>query len=122
MNKCEEMGKTSIKEFYEKLREEILSCKVDLVAEIKCPDEQFRNRPLLDIATVLVILDNVSKEMNENKIAERKIEYALASVSTGKVFPQVFMTGEEAEKIKSYRPDPNHWKVVTREVSYSEWK
>lgn len=53
---------------------------------------------------------------------EKKIEYAIAAVTTDKVFPKVFMTEEEAKKFKSYRPNPSHWKVVSREVTYSEWQ
>ena len=68
--------------------------------------------------------------MNSNRIGnstgginmEKKIEYAIAAVTTDKVFPKVFITEEEADKFKSYRPDPSHWKVVSREVTYSEWK
>ena len=64
-NKYVEMGKANVRDFCEKLREEILSSKVDLVAEVKCPDGQYRNRPLLDVATVLEIMGNVlEKEMS----------------------------------------------------------
>ena len=64
-NKYVEMGKANVRDFYEKLRGEIFSSKIDLVAEIKCPDGQYRNRPLLDVATVLEIMDNVlEKEMS----------------------------------------------------------
>lgn len=53
---------------------------------------------------------------------EKKTEYAIAAIVNGKVFPKVFMLEEEAEKYKSYRPDPNCWKVVKREVTYGEWQ
>lgn len=49
-------------------------------------------------------------------------EYAIAAVTTGKVVPTVFMTEEEAERFKQWRPDPSHWKLVSREVVYSEWE
>ena len=63
-NKYVEMWKANVRDFCEKLRGEILSHKVDLVAEVKCPDGQFRNRPLLDIATVLEIMgDLLEKEI-----------------------------------------------------------
>lgn len=65
MNKYEEMGKANVRDFCEKLRGEILSHKVDLVAEIKCPDGQYRNRPLLDVATVLEIMGDVLKKEME---------------------------------------------------------
>ena len=63
-NKYVEMGKANVRDFCDKLRNEILCHKVDLVAEIKYPDGQFRNRPLLDVATVLEIMgDLLEKEM-----------------------------------------------------------
>ena len=64
-NKCVEMGKANVRDFCDKLREEILCHRVDLVAEVKCPDGQYRNRPLLDMETVLEIIGNVlEKEMS----------------------------------------------------------
>ena len=53
---------------------------------------------------------------------EKKIEYAIAVVTNGKVFPKVFITKEEAEKYKSHRPDPASWKIVSREVIYGDWQ
>lgn len=53
---------------------------------------------------------------------EKKIEYAIATVVNGRIFPKVFMSEEEAEKYKSYRPDQSHWKIVRREVVYGEWE
>lgn len=50
------------------------------------------------------------------------IEHAIAAITTGKVFPKVFETEKEAEQFKERRPDPSHWKVVSREVTYGEWK
>ena len=49
-------------------------------------------------------------------------EYAIAAVTTDKVVPMFFMTEEEAERFKERRPDPSHWKLVSREVTYGEWK
>ena len=65
MNKYEEMGKANINEFCERLRDRLLNCKVDLVAEVKCPDGQYRNRPLLDVATALEVMRTVQMEMTE---------------------------------------------------------
>ena len=48
-------------------------------------------------------------------------EYAIAAVTTDKVFPKVFITEDEAEQFKERRPDPSHWKLVSREVTYGEW-
>lgn len=53
---------------------------------------------------------------------DKKIEYAIAAVTTDKVYPKVFTTETEAEQFRERRPDPSHWKVVSREVTYSEWK
>lgn len=53
---------------------------------------------------------------------ETKVEYGIASVSTGKVVPVKFETQTEAEIYRSRRVDPAHWKVVSREVTYGEWK
>lgn len=36
----------------------------ELVAVIKCPDGEMRNRPLVDFATVYQIIDKVRKSMN----------------------------------------------------------
>lgn len=52
---------------------------------------------------------------------EKKIEYAIATVATNKVFPKVFKTEEEAKKFKFYnRSNPSNWKVVSREVIYGK--
>ena len=53
---------------------------------------------------------------------EKKIEYAIALVINDKVVPKVFTTEEEAELFRERRPDPSHWKVVRREVTYGEWQ
>lgn len=49
-------------------------------------------------------------------------EYAIAAVTTDKVFPKVFITEKEANDFREGRPDPSHWKLVSREVTYGEWK
>ena len=48
-----------------KLKKEILNHTPDIVTEIKYPDGQYRNRPLLDMATVIEIIDELKKEMTE---------------------------------------------------------
>jgi len=53
---------------------------------------------------------------------ERKTEFAIAAVATNKVFPKQFATHEEAEAYRLKRPDPTHWKVVSREITYGDWK
>lgn len=58
----------------------------------------------------------------ERKIVGKTTEYAIASATTNTVFPKVLKTLEEAEDYRSKRPDPSHWKIVSREVTYSEWK
>lgn len=63
MNRFEEMGKANIRAYVENLKKGILNHAPDIVTEIKCPDGQYRNRPLLDIATVIEIVDELKKEM-----------------------------------------------------------
>ena len=53
---------------------------------------------------------------------ERRTEYAIAGVTTKKVFPRRFRSKEEAEKFISERPDPSHWIVMKRTVIYEEWE
>lgn len=65
MNKFEEMGKANIRAYAERLKEEILNHTPDIVTKIKCPDDQYRNRPLLDMATVVEIIDDLKKKMVE---------------------------------------------------------
>lgn len=52
---------------------------------------------------------------------EKKIEYTIATVKNTKVFPEVFMSEEEAELFRKERSVPSHWKIVKREVVYGEW-
>lgn len=49
-------------------------------------------------------------------------EYAIAAVTTDKVFPVIFTTEADAERFRKRRNDPSHWKVVSREITYGEWK
>lgn len=49
-------------------------------------------------------------------------DYALMSATTNNVFPQRFNSAEEAEKRRLETPDPSHWKIVSREISYGEWE
>lgn len=53
---------------------------------------------------------------------EYKIEFAIAAIGSGKAFPRVFETEDEAEQFRLKRSEPSKWKVVMREVTYSEWK
>ena len=57
------MGKANIRAYAATLKEEILSHAPYIVTEIKCPDGQYRNRPLLDTATVIEIIDDLKKKM-----------------------------------------------------------
>ena len=65
MDKYEEMGKANINAFCERLTEALLRGRVDLVAEIKCEDGIYRNRPLIDVATALATMEDVRKEMTK---------------------------------------------------------
>ena len=56
-----------------------------------------------------------------NPSALKVTEYAVAAISTGKVFPKIFRTKEGAEGFRAMRSDPSHWKLVSREVTYGEW-
>lgn len=53
---------------------------------------------------------------------QKIIEYGLMAINTGKVFPKIFNTKDDAEKYRLRSVDPEHWKVVSREVMYGEWK
>lgn len=53
---------------------------------------------------------------------EKKIEFAVAAITTNKVFPKVFSTKEEAETNRLKHADPSHWKIVKREVIYGKWE
>lgn len=61
----EVIEKANIRAYAKKLKKEILNHAPDIVTEIKCPDGQYRNRPLLDMATVIEIIDELKKEMTE---------------------------------------------------------
>lgn len=62
MNRSEEMEKANIRAYVEKLKNEILNHAPDIVTEIKCPDGQYRNRLLLDMATVIEIVDEETQK------------------------------------------------------------
>ena len=51
-----------------------------------------------------------------------QMQYAIAAVSTGKIFPRIFKTETEAEEYISHRTDPNKWRVVCRDVVCGEWR
>lgn len=61
----EVIAKANIRAYVKKLKKEILNHAPDVVTEIKCSDGQYRNRPLLDMATVIEIVDELKKEMTE---------------------------------------------------------
>ena len=63
MNRFEEMGEANIRAYAERLKKEIINHANDIVTEIKCPDDQYRNRPLLDKATVIEIINAMENEM-----------------------------------------------------------
>lgn len=65
MNRFEEMGKASIRAYVKRLKKEIINHANDIVTEIKCPDEQYGNRSLLDKATVIEIINALENEMTE---------------------------------------------------------
>ena len=58
----------------------------------------------------------------DKKFVGKTIEYSIAAVTTNNVFPKVFTTKIEAENFRMKRPNPSHWKVVSREITYGEWK
>lgn len=51
-----------------------------------------------------------------------KTEYAVAAVTTGKIFPAVFTSEEKAKQFKEERGNPSNWKIVSRKVIYNEWE
>ena len=59
------IGKANIRAYARKLKKEILNHAPDIITEIRCPDGQYRNKPLLDMATVIEIIDELKKEMTE---------------------------------------------------------
>lgn len=61
----EVIGKANIRAYARKLKKEILNHAPDIITEIRCPDGQYRNKPLLDMATVIEIIDELKKEMTE---------------------------------------------------------
>ena len=61
-------AETLVSDFCHKLRDEVLRHKLDLVADVKCPDGEYRSRPLLDVATVLnIIEDTFGKEFDKRE-------------------------------------------------------
>lgn len=62
------------------------------------------------------------KEYTDKLFVGTKTEYAVAAVATDKIFPKIFITEDEAKQFQEHRPDPSHWKIVSREVTYGEWK
>lgn len=58
-------GQKYLEIYAEILKEEITNYAPDIVTEIKCPNGQYKNRPLLDMATVVEIIDDLKKKMAE---------------------------------------------------------
>lgn len=56
------------------------------------------------------------------KVVEKRYQYAIAGVTTGHVFPKTFDSEQEAVDYKKKRPEPDHWKIVKREVTYTNWE
>ena len=50
------------------------------------------------------------------------IEFAIAAVSTGKIFPRIFSNEKDAENFRRERADPNNWKIVSRTLWQSDWE
>lgn len=48
-------------------------------------------------------------------------EFTIASITTGKEFPRRFLTKEAAEEFRQSTAAPEHWKLVYREVLYTDW-
>ena len=53
---------------------------------------------------------------------DKKKQFAIAAVTTGRVFPKIWETYDEAEQYRMRRQNPENWKVVCREITYGEWK
>ena len=58
-------GQKYLEIYAEILKEEITNYAPDIVTEIKCPNGQYKNRPLLDMATVVDIIGDLKKKMAE---------------------------------------------------------
>ena len=56
------------------------------------------------------------------KVVEKRYQYAIAGVTTGRVFPKIFDSEQEAIDYKKKRPEPDNWKIVKREVTYTNWE
>lgn len=58
------------------------------------------------------------------KVNEKGYQYAIATVTTGRVFPKVFDTEQDAIDYKNKKPEPDHWKVVKREITImvTDWE
>lgn len=50
----------------------------------------------------------------------KRMEFAIAVVTTGKVFPKIFKSKEDAEQFRLERADPDHWKIVSRTIVIDE--
>ena len=53
---------------------------------------------------------------------KKVIEYGIASVTTGKVLSKTFKSRHEVEEFCANRSNPDHWKILYREIEYGDWK
>lgn len=51
----------------------------------------------------------------------KRMEFAIAAVTTGKIFPKIFKNKKDAERFRLERADPDHWKVVSRAIWETDW-
>ena len=56
------------------------------------------------------------------KVVEKRYEYTIACITTGHVFPKTFNSEQKAIDYKNSRLEPDHWKVVKREITFTDWE
>ncbi len=56
------------------------------------------------------------------KMIDGEYQYALASKSTGSVWPKIFNNAEDAISRKNSSLNRDNWQIVRREVIYGEWE
>ena len=75
-----------------------------------------------EVKVIRQSIDMFMTNLDKEDETEKEMEYSIASVASNKVFPKVFATNEEAIIFMSQMNNPSNWKVVSREVTRSEWK
>ena len=55
-------------------------------------------------------------------MSEVRVEYGAVSRATGKPWLNTFETENQANEFIFKRPNPSDWKVVSRKVTYGEWR